>query len=143
MQTLDLGGGELNGASDGVDQPPEHHLGRFEGAVPLPELLDADWVLPELVVLGIGRAKHHINAVEENAAESASALLAVLGHENEVVHEDVRLPDWAFAVVLDAGRLTFRGRRAAQRGGRIRNLILAMGRRLPVLGDLSVGDVGH
>ena len=79
----------------------------------MPEFLEADGVLPELIVLRVGRTEHHVDAVEQNTTESAPPPSASLGQEDEVVHVDVRLPEGAFATVLDAGWLPLGGWRTA------------------------------
>ena len=64
----------------------------LKGPVTLPELLEAYWVLPELVVLYVWQAKYRINTVEENTVESALLMLVSLVQEDEVVHVGAGFP---------------------------------------------------
>ena len=109
---------ELDGARHCVNEPAKDHLDRLKRSVPLAEFLDRVGVLLRLAVVVVGRSKDLVDAVKEDAAQPAPALLATLSQENEIIHVGIHRPKrpLLFRVLMRGGRPGSDGRRVGSVG---------------------------
>mmetsp|Transcript_36392 Transcript_36392/g.81834 ORF Transcript_36392/g.81834 Transcript_36392/m.81834 type:complete len:235 (+) Transcript_36392:1564-2268(+) len=142
-QSFDSVGGELDGASDGVNKPAQDDLQRRQRAIALKQFLQADFVFCPLAILVIRCAENPVDAVEQDAADPPAAAFAALDKGHEVVDIAVDVPQRALVALPDARRVALH-RHAPSRVDvslGVGRVLLPMGRRAPVASDLLVGDV--
>jgi hypothetical protein len=81
--------GELDGTGNGIDDPAQHSLGCFPGAIALEELFDGDGLLAGAGVAVGKRTEDGINGFKEHAMDAILTALSSLHEAQEIIHVNV------------------------------------------------------
>ena len=90
--------GQLNGALQGVDEPPQHNFSGGPAGIALVEFGQGDWFSPDGGVISrIIWAEDTVGEVKELAAEGVQGRRVPLGHQNFVIDEYIGVAEGAAA----------------------------------------------
>ena len=123
--------GQLNGALQGVNEPPQHNLVGCPACIALVQFFQGDWFAPDGRVVGlIIGAEDTVVEVKELVTECVEGPGIALGRQNFVVDKYISIVEGAAATVGPVsgghgdrsvqGKLSRRGRWSGEREGGVR-----------------------